>query len=148
MASPLDVDLLEPSSCLDSRLVLSESSSGDSVLMMIRELLPHLGGQPRALALETCSVLFSSLFRKGGPLYHGGSGGGPRTCRGLTAVGAVFRRSLSGAGRGDLLSGPGLKKVPVGRWGLGLQGLGRKGSQTSKHPAGIPESTSQSLGSV
>ena len=56
------------SCCLDSRLVLSESTSGDSVLMMIRELLPHLGGQPRALALETCSVLFSSLFRKGGPL--------------------------------------------------------------------------------
>ena len=136
------------SCCLDSRLVLSESSSGDSVLMMIPRAPASLRRSASGPGLGDLLSFIFFFVQKGWPPYHRGSGGGPRTCRGLTAVGTVFMRSLSGAGCGDLLSGPGLKKVPVGRWGLGLQGLGRKGSQTSKHPAGIPESTSQSLGSV
>ena len=67
--------------------------------------------------------LLSYIFfyvQRGWLPYHGGSSGGPRTWGVLAAAGAIFMRSLSRARCGDLLSGPGLEKVPVGRWGLGL----------------------------
>ena len=72
--------------------------------------------------------------------YHGGSSGAPRTWGVLTADGTVFMRSLSGAGCGDLLSGPGLEKVPVGRWGVGLRvaGPGEKRESDLKAPSAHP----------